>query len=56
MLTAKIIGFWIIFALIFGALFLFGRLAERTIKKPDEPPAKDGDKPADGRKKKGGAS
>ena len=53
MLTVKIIVFWAIFALIFGALFLFGRMADRTIKKPDEPPAKDGDKPADVGKKKG---
>ena len=33
---AKIIGFWIGFALLFGCLFLFGRLADRTVKKPDE--------------------
>ena len=56
MLTAKIIVFWAIFALIFGGLFLFGRMADRTIEKPDEPPAKDGDKPADDSKRKGGAS
>lgn len=36
MLTAKIIVFWAIFALIFGALFLFGRMADRTIQKPEE--------------------
>ena len=36
MLLAKIIGVWIIFALMFGGLFLLGRLADRTVKKPDE--------------------
>ena len=57
MLTAKIIAFWAIFALIFAALFLFGRLADRTVRKPDEPPAKDGGKPAaEPKEKKGGAA
>ena len=45
MLTAKIIVFWAVFALIFGALFLFGRMADRTIQKPDEG-VKDGATPA----------
>ena len=44
MLTAKIIVFWAIFALIFGALFLFGRMADRTIEKPGEG-ARDGSTP-----------
>ena len=36
MLTAKIIVFWAIFALLFGGFFLFGRMAGRTNEKPEE--------------------
>ena len=45
MLTAKIIVFWAVFALLFGGLFLLGRLADRTIQKPEEG-VKDGATPA----------
>lgn len=45
MLTAKIIVFWAVFALLFGGLFLLGRLADRTIEKPDDE-AGDGAAPA----------
>ena len=34
MTLAKILGFWIGFALLFGGLFLLGRMADKTARKP----------------------